>query len=307
MKQRHYFHILIRSGYALNLHHLRVFSAVAERGSFTRAAAALRISQPAVSKSVQELERQIALPLLERAGRSTKLTAAGESLASHARELFGVEASAEEELRALRGLEHGSLHIGASTTIATYLLPPILARFRDAHPGVVMRVVSANTRAIARRVLERRLDIALIEGPAVHPRLERVPWRDDELVLIAHPDHPLTRRRRVHARDLVTEGLIIRERGSGTREVGERALANIGIAVPVALQLGSTEAVQQAVAAGLGLAIVSRAAAADQLALGRVAVVRLKGVLLRRELMELRLSGRSVSIAAQTFGTFLRR
>ncbi len=290
----------------LNLHHLRVFGAVAECGSFTQAAAALRISQPAVSKSVQELERQVALPLLERAGRSSRLTAAGEALAARARELFSVEASAEEELRALRGLEHGSLRIGASTTIATYLLPPILARFREAHPGVVVRVESANTRAIARRVLERRLDIALVEGPIAHPRLETTAWRDDELVLIAHPDHPLTRRRRVDAADLAGQRLIVRERGSGTREVGARALAELGVTLTVALQLGSTEAVQQGVASGLGIAIVSREAAADLLALGRVAVVRLRGVVLRRTLCELRLTGRSSSVVARAFRSYLQ-
>ena len=289
----------------LNLHHLRVFSAVAECGSFTQAATALRISQPAVSKSVQELERQVAVALLERAGRSSRLTPAGEALAAHARELFSVEASAEEELRALRGLEHGSLRIGASTTIATYMLPPILSRFRQAHPGVVVRVVSANTRAIARRVLERRLDIALVEGPVAHPRLETIAWREDELALIAHPDHPLTRRRRVDAADLVGEPLIIRESGSGTREVGERALAELGVTLTAALQLGSTEAVQQGVAAGLGIAIVSRAAAADLLALGRVAVVRLRGIVLQRSLCELRLRGRNSSVAARAFGSYL--
>ena len=289
----------------LNLHHLRVFSVVAECGSFTRAAVALRVSQPAVSKSVQELERQVALPLFERAGRASRLTAAGEALSAHARELFSVEASAEEALRALRGLEHGSLRIGASTTIATYMLPPILARFREAHPGVVVRVVSANTRAIARRVLERHLDIALVEGPVAHARLEAIAWRDDELVLIAHPDHPLARRRRVEAAGLRGERFIVRETGSGTREVGARALAALGVTLTAALQLGSTEAVQQGVAAGLGIAIVSRAAAADLLALGRVTVVRLRGVVLRRTLSELRLRGRSASVAARAFAGYL--
>ena len=291
---------------SLNLHHLRVFAAVAGERGFTRAAVVLRLSQPAVSKAVQELERHVGVPLLERAGRASRLTAAGEMLAIRARELFAVEASAEEELRALRGLERGTLRVGASTTIATYLLPPILARFRDAHPGVAVEVVSANTRAIARRLLERRLDVALVEGPVTHPRLVAVAWRDDELVLIAHPDHRLAKRHHIRVTDLATERLIVREAGSGTREVAERALAKHGVTVPDALQLGSTEGVKQAVAAGLGVAIVSKAAAADQIALGRIVVVRLLGVALVRTLTELHLVDRTASAPANAFAGLLR-
>ena len=291
---------------SLNLHHLRVFAAVAEERGFTRAAAVLRLSQPAVSKAVQDLERQLGVPLLERAGRATRLTAAGDMLAMRARELFAVEASAEEELRALRGLESGTLRVGASTTIATYLLPPILARFRDAHAGVAVQVVSANTRTIARRLLERRLDIALVEGPVSHPRLEVVPWRNDELVLIAHPDHRFAHRRHIRVTDLAAERLIVREEGSGTREVAERALAEHGVTIPDALQLGSTEGVKQAVASGLGVAIVSKAAAADQIALGRIVVVRMQRVVLQRTLTELHLVGRTASAPASAFTSLLR-
>jgi DNA-binding transcriptional LysR family regulator len=291
---------------ALNLHHLRVFAAVAEQRGFSRAAAAQHISQPAVSKAVRQLERRIGVPLLERAGRASRLTAAGEQLAARARELFAVETAAEEELRALRGLEAGSLRVGASTTVATYLLPPILARFHDVHPAIALRVVSANTRAITRALLERRLDIALVEGPVEHPRVWAWRWRSDELVLIAPPDHQLVSRRSVDVHALAAERFVVREPGSGTREVAERALAKSGVRPAVGLQLGSTEAVKQAVAAGLGLAIVSRYAAEDQLALGSVALVRLRGVELRRTLSELRLEGRKPSAPAAAFAEFMR-
>ncbi|HWG34861.1 MAG TPA: LysR substrate-binding domain-containing protein, partial [Gemmatimonadaceae bacterium] len=164
---------------ALNLHHLRVFAAVAQERSFSRAAVALRLSQPAVSKTVQELERQTQLALFDRSGRTPRLTDAGTALFARARELFGVERIAEEELGALRGLERGVLRVGASTTVATYFLPQLLARFHQEHPGVALRVVSANTRAIARRLLEGRLDIALVEGPVSHERISVIPWRED--------------------------------------------------------------------------------------------------------------------------------
>ncbi len=290
---------------SLNLHHLRVFAAVAERGGFSRAAVALRLSQPAVSKSVGELEREVGLALFDRAGRTPRLTEAGSALFVRARELFGVERLAEEEIGALRGLERGLLRVGASTTIATYFLPRLLARFHNEHPGVALRVVSANTRAVARRLLEGRLDIALVEGPVMHDRISIVAWREDELVLIAPATHRLVRRRRVVAADLVGEQFILREPGSGTRVVAEAALSEQGIHPSAAVQLGSTEAIKQAVAAGLGVALVSRSAAADQLALGYIAVLKLSGVSLRRPLSELRLSGRSASAATLAFRELL--
>ncbi len=286
---------------SLNLHHLRVFTSVAEHGGFSRAALVLRISQPAVSKSVRELEREVGSQLFERGGRAPRLTEAGSVLFTRGRELFAVERSAEEELRVLRGLAGGVLRIGASTTVVTYVLPPYLARFHAAHPLVQLRVASANTRDIARRLLERRLDIALVEGPVDDPRLEVRAWRDDELVVIGPADHPLASRRRVPLDEIAAEPFIVRERGSGTRRVAEQVLAARGVTLRAALQLESTEAIKQAVAAGLGLAIVSRAAVADQVALGRLAVIPLHDVSLHRALTELRLVGRAPSAAARAF------
>ena len=289
----------------LNLHHLRVFASVAEHGGFSRAGVALRISQPAVSKSVRELEREVRTVLFDRGGRTPRLTEAGALLFTRARELFAVERSAEEELRSLSGLESGVLRVGASTTVITYVLPLYLARFRAAHPGVVLHVASANTRGIARALLERRLDVALVEGPVDDERIEVVPWRADELVVIGHPGHPLAARRRVSLDALVAEPFIVRERGSGTRDVAEQALAAQGVRLTVAMQLASTEAIKQSVAAGLGLAIVSRSAIADQLALGRIAVIPLRGVPLQRALTELRLVGRVPTAAARAFRNLL--
>ena len=291
---------------SLNLHHLRIFASVAEQGGFSRAATVLRLSQPAVSKSVRELEREIGSPLFERGGRAPRLTESGTLLFARARELFAVERSAEEELRALRGLESGVLRIGASTTVITYLLPPYLARFRAAHPHIVLQVASANTRNIARALIERRIDVALVEGPVADARIEVIPWRDDELVVISSPSHPLASRKKVVLSDLAAESFIVRERGSGTRTVAESALALHGVRLTVAMQLASTEAIKQAVAAGLGLAIVSRSAIDDQVALGRVAIVPLGGVSFQRALTELRLIGRHPTAPAATFRAALR-
>ncbi|GJG89575.1 LysR family transcriptional regulator [Gemmatimonadetes bacterium T265] len=291
---------------ALNLHALRVFAAVAERGGFSRAATVLRLSQPAVSKAVLGLEREIGLPLLERGARAARLTDAGEALYQRARELFAVERTAEDELRARRGLDAGVLRLGASTTVATYYLAPLLGAFRAAHPGVTLRVASANTRAIARLLLQRRLDVALVEGPVTDPGVRAATWREDELVVLAPPEHALGRTRRSVAPAALGEHpFIARERGSGTRVVAEAALAAHGVRPRVALTLGSTEAVKEAVAAGLGLAIVSRTAAADQLALARVRAVRVAGLVIRRPLTQLRLEGRRPSAPAVAFEALL--
>lgn len=290
---------------ALNLHYLRVFTAVADRRGFTRAAASLHLSQPAVSKAVRSLEREVGTPLFERGARGVRLTEAGTALHARARELFAVERSAEEELRALRGLEGGTLRIGASTTIATYLLPALLGDFRARHPGVQLRVTTANTRAVARRLLQRRLDVALVEGPVVHSRIAVVPWRDDELLVLAGSGHAFARRRTVATRELDGQPFVARERGSGTRRVAMAALRDVGVAPDWTLTLGSTEAVKQAAAAGLGLTVVSALAAADLVALGKLHRVRVKGLAIRRTLTRLHLRDRAPSVAARAFDALL--
>lgn len=290
---------------ALNLHHLRLFSRVAELGGFSRAAASLRLSQPAVSKSVRELERELQTTLIDRTAGSLRLTDAGAALFTRARELFAVERAAEEEQRRLRGLEGGVLRIGASTTVATYLLPRYLARFRDAHADVRLRLFTANTRTVARALVERRVEIALVEGPVDDARLEVVPWRTDALVVIAPPDHPLAKQRRVSSADLASVPFIVRERGSGTRQVAEEALAALGVTLRVVLHLSSTEEIKQAVAAGLGLAIVSRSAIDDQIALGRIVVLAVSGLSFPRDFSELRFAGHTLSPAAAAFRSLL--
>jgi DNA-binding transcriptional LysR family regulator len=277
----------------INLHHLRLFTAVVDEGGFTKAGAALHLSQPAISKSLNELERQLHLKLLDRGGRSATLTAAGRLLYARSRELFGVERTAERELRELRGLKRGVLRIGASSAIATYMLPEILGRFHLRHPRVRVRVSSANTRRVLRSLLEARIDIALVEGAVADARVEARAWRDDTLIVVAPPDHTLVARQPVDVTALADETFLVRERGSDSREVTTGALARQGVRLRDTMRVGGTEAIKQGVAAGLGLAIVSLAAAADQLALGRIVALDVRGLDIRRPLTELRLRGRS--------------
>ena len=290
----------------LPLHHLRLFHAVAERRGFSRAAEALHISQPAVSKAVRELEGQVGTPLLERGPGGVRLTEAGAALAARATELFAVERAAEEELRALRGLAGGSLRVGASTTVATYYLPPLLAAFHASHPGVTLALTSANTQAVLELLARREIEVALVEGPVDDPGFAVTPWHVEPMLFVAAPTHRLARRRRaIAAAELSEEIFVVREPGSGTREVVERALAQAGIVPRRTLEVGSTEAIKQVVAAGLGVAMVAEAAAADQIALGRLTVLAVGGGGHLRVLSRVAVPGRRPSPPAAAFDRLL--
>lgn len=179
------------------------------------------------------------------------------------------------------------------------MLPPYLGRLRTRHPGIRIRSINANTRTVLRLLLEFRVDVALVEGPVTHPRVEVLPWREDELVVIAPPQHQLFERDRVVPRDLADQPFLVREPGSGTREVMQRALAIHDVRLTNMTRVGGTEAIKHAVAAGLGLAIVSRAAARDQLALNRIAILPIDGLVIPRTLAQLKLRDRPTSNAAR--------
>src|SRR4028119_1453575 len=225
---------------ALNLHLLRVFALVAEHGNLSRAAQAAHISQPAVTKAIQELEKQVGIPLLERGARGVRLTEAGTVLQEHARAIYAAEQVAEDELRSLRGLSGGTLRIGASLTIANYYLPPLVVEFHAQHPQLELLLSSNNTEMITRLLLDYKLDVALVEGPVHHERIVVRKWRDDELVVVASPDHPLAKRKRLKIANLANEDWVVREPGSGTREVVEDALRERGIQWHYTLEMNST-------------------------------------------------------------------
>ena len=291
---------------ALNLHLLRLFATVADYGSFSRAARALSISQSAVSKGVTEFERQLGMALLTR-GREIVPTEAGDVLLRHAAVLFAAERGAEAELQTLGGAARGSLHIGASTTVATYILPALLGLYHQAHPDVHLRLSTANTREIANLLLARAIDLAFVEGPIKLPGLTLTPWRLDELVVIAAPSHPLAARPSVRPADLAAHRHIIREAGSGTRDVVAAALRDHGIVPSETMEVGGTAAIMEIAAAGLGVAIVSRAAAADKVALGALQIVPVDGFTIGRSLYRLTATGAALGAAALTFDRFAAR
>lgn len=291
----------------MNLNQLRIFAAVAEEGNVTRAARRLAISQPAVSKQLADLEQSVSLRLCERLPRGVRLTDAGRILREHAVALLAVEAAAEADMAALAGAERGRLAIGASTTIGSYLVPRVLGELKRRHPGIDLHLEVANTQAIQDALLDGGLDLALTEGFVRSPALEVEVVAHDEMKLIAAPEHPWTSRRRVRVSDLTKTPLLLREPGSGTRDVVEAALAQRGISVEPALSLGSTEAIKSAVAAGLGVAFVSELTIDLELTTGRLVTVDVEAFRIPRALHLLRRRGRRATPAAQAFLDILRQ
>src|SRR6516164_1229010 len=285
----------------MNLNHLAVFHAVAQTGSMTLGAERLDISQPAVSKQVQELEKALGVHLFDRVGRRVRLSRAGEVLADYARRLFALAHEAEEAMMDVRAAGRGRLAIGASTTIGTYLLPCVLAEFWRRHPRVELLVHIENTEQVHRRLARHELDVGLTEGFVDEEEFDAEVFHQDQLVLIAAPGHRLTGQARVPLSAVREERFILREPGSGTRAVEERALVRLKLPVRMVMALGSTEAIKRVVAEGVGLAVVSRLAVQAECAAGTLAILPVSGFRIERPLHLVRRRGRRDGPALQAF------
>src|SRR5688572_15150324 len=291
---------------SLNLNHLAVFHAVAETGSVTAGAHRLMVSQTAVSKQVKELERALQTRLFDRQAKGVRLTDSGTALADYARRIFALAAEAESAVSDLSGMRRGSLAVGASPTLGTYLLPRALVYFRQRFPGISVRLEIEHSHLLRARLNEGALDLGVTEADVHWPELEATLLSTDELVAIAPAGHPLARKRKVTPAELCREPFVVRETGSQTRSLVERALAEKGYAINPVLSLGSTEAVKQAVAAGLGVAMVSKMVAAAGGADRPVAVLRLTGLTIRRPVYHVRAANRAPGKAAIAFVCVLK-
>jgi DNA-binding transcriptional LysR family regulator len=238
---------------------LITFATVAEHGNISRAAVALHLSQPAVSGQLKLLQDEFGEPLYVRDGRGVRLTASGEQLLGHAERLRETFRQAHALRDALRGLERGTLRIGASTTPASYVLPYLIAAFHKRYPEVVLTTIDGNTADIVAAL--GSLDVALVEGPTGHdlPLGTTVTaWREDEIVAILPNGHPLDDGRDAATLDDISAyPLVLREPGSGVRQIVERAFAERDAAMRVALEIAGVEGVKEAVRAGMGIGFVS--------------------------------------------------
>jgi DNA-binding transcriptional LysR family regulator len=285
----------------MNRNHLALFHAVAQAGGISRGAAAARISQPAVSKQIAEFEAALGVRLLERLPRGCRLTGAGKILADYAHRWRSLEQEAVRAMEEYRGLKRGRLAVGASMTIGGYLLPEAVSEFHRRFPEIELQLEIANTQRIQRALLEGTIELGFTEGPLESEELESTVFFQDELVVIAPAGHRLLQRRCVPVREICREAFILREEGSGTRAVAERALRRKGFKIKPLLSLASPEAIKNVVAAGMGIAIVSRLTVALELQSGSLGVVPLKDLSMHRPLHLQQIRGRLPSPASAKF------
>ncbi|MDI7276436.1 MAG: LysR family transcriptional regulator [Anaerolineae bacterium] len=285
----------------MELRQLRAFERVVSCGSFSRAADELALSQPAVTAQIQALERELGVRLLERLPRRVLTTSAGETLLPYARGLLNLEEDARRALEELRGLQAGTLRVGASPTIGTYLLPSVLGELKRRHPGLRVIAEIQPTHHVAEALETHALDVGLVEAPVASAALAAEPFHSDDLVLVVPAGHPWAARRSIRPGELAGQPLIAREPGSGTRQLVEERLRALGVEAAPALELGAIEAIKNAVAAGLGVAFISRLAIQPEQRLGTLAVVPVKGLDLRRPFYRLLHRRRQPSPAVRAF------
>ena len=263
---------------------LQVFYTVAKQLSFTKAAEQLFMTQPAVTFQVKQLEEHFDTRLFDRSHGRIALTPAGRLVMDYAERVLKLTEEMDTRVAELTGAVAGSLLLGASTTIAEYILPKILGEFKAEHPEVQAHMTVANSETIVTRVADHALDVGLIESRSFLPTLHNEVCCDDELVVICAPDHALAKRKTVRAQDLAALPWVRREPGSGTREFTDNYLRDCGV-VPddlrVTMELGSPEAMKAVVETGIAIAVLSRATITKELALGSLVAVPLAPRLIR--------------------------
>jgi DNA-binding transcriptional LysR family regulator len=280
---------------------LAAFVEVVEQKGFSRAASTLHMTQPAVSQQIRALERDLGARLLERSNRYLHLTAAGEIVYEHARQILELEERMRRYVSDLTQAASGSLAIGASYTIGEYLLPHALAAFRRRHPLVTPTVTIANTQRIAELVVARRLEAGLVEGDVFLPQAQARPLFEDRLTIVAPPEHRLAGSRDIALSELARETWIVREEGSGTRAASDSFFANYALSSVSRLEFGSTQMIKEAVLAGMGVSLLSRWATRREVAQGALVELAAPGTPCVRQFSVLTLRSRFQTRALEVF------
>lgn len=288
---------------------LRVFRAVAAEESFRKASEALHLSQPAVSQHIRALEEELGVQLFDRTGARVSVTTAGKLLLKYAERSARVLDEAKAAIAKLSRTVSGELRLGASTTIAQYILPHILGDFIKENPNVTLFVASGNTEQIVTLLLNDSILLGMIEGPPMTKGVQTEKFFEDRIVLITPRSHEWSERPAVPLAALAEVPLLMREQGSGSRRIVEQAILKAGLPLDrlqIALELDSTEAIISGVEAGLGLGFISEWAARKALRLGTVSPAHIEGLDIRRNLTLIRRSGPAVNSAAGAFWRFAR-
>ncbi|MGZ7443791.1 selenium metabolism-associated LysR family transcriptional regulator [Paenibacillus sp. TH7-28] len=294
---------------ALNYHQLHIFYTVAERGSFSAAAQALHMTQPAVTMQIQSLEDYFGCKLLVRSTKKIELTEAGQTLIPYARKSVELIRETEQAMARYTSMLEGRLQLGASLTIGEYVLPRLLGPFGQRYPhiSIVMKVM--NTTQIIEEIVGHQLNFGLVEAPVQHPDMVSEPVMEDELKLIVPSGHPLSGNKTVTLEEVVSYPFVLREKGSGTRQVMEAEFKRRGIEmsrIQTVMELGSTGAVKSAVEAGIGITIISPSSVKHEQALGLMEALDIEGVSFKRKFYSIHLKSTLLPVSAVTFLTFLR-
>jgi DNA-binding transcriptional LysR family regulator len=295
-------------GKSLDLRRLEIFVKVAELGSFSRAAEALFLTQPTVSEHVRALEDELGVQLLDRLGRGAAPTRAGTLLLGYAQRILTLSREASQAIAQLQGRVSGELLVGGSTIPGEYVLPALIGIFRGKYPDVAISLRIGSSSEVQTWVEEGRVELGVIGAPPSARALDGRRLMADDLVVVVAPEHPWATRGTITLEDLMGEPMIVRERGSGSRETFERALEGVGLGLArfqVVGEFASTQAVKQAVRAGVGVSIISRRAVEDECRAGLLACVRLRDLRITRAFHLVTHRDRSRSPLAQAFLAFV--
>jgi DNA-binding transcriptional LysR family regulator len=288
------------------LRQLRVFESAARHLSLTRAAEELHLTPPAVSIQIRQLEGHAHAELFERAGRGLRLTQAGEEVLAHARGILGHIVAAEEAIEGLAALEQGLLDVGVINA-GDYFFPWVLAAFRERHPRIHVKISVGNREELLERLAAHGVDLAVMSHPPAEKRFAAEAFAQHPHVIVAAPDHPLVRRRGVTLARIAAEPLITREPGSATRLAMEQAFNEASVVPRIEMEIASNETIKQAVAAGFGVGFLSAHAVQQELALGSLAVVAVKGFPVMRQWYVVHLRDRRLPPITEAFQRFVVR
>ena len=288
-----------------NFHQLYIFHTVARLGSFSKAASELSISQPAASIQVRELEKSMDCVLLHRMRRGLQLTDIGSEVFGYAQRIFSLADDMRNAVNETQGLRSGRLTIGSSTTPGEYILPWAIGQFRRRYPGIDVSLSISNTQTVVQKIHDRELDLGMAGAPVSQDGLVSFTYVSDNIAVIAAPAHPLAGRRLVLA-SLGGQDFIMREPGSATRAAAEACLAAKSVELKIVMELGSNEAVKRAVAAGLGLGMISKFGVMPDVAAGAIVVLSVEGWRCERPLTVFYRDDKHLPAAQREFLRFLQ-
>jgi DNA-binding transcriptional LysR family regulator len=292
----------------MDLRQLEIFAKVAELGSFSKAAEALHLTQPTVSEHIRALEDELGVRLLDRLRRGAAVAPAGQLLLTYATRMLALSREARQAMSGFQGKMSGDLVVGASTIPGEYVLPALLGRFKDKYPEIAVTLLIGDSQAVVDWVAEGRVELGVVGARLAQRSVDYRELMPDEEVVVVPPGHPWFGRKQIVLEDLAGEPLLLRERGSGTRAALEHALAAAGVelaSLRIVGEMGSTQAIKQAVKAGVGISVLSRRAIDEEARAGALWAVRVKDVKITRSFHIALHRDRSRSPLAEAFRVFL--